>query len=127
MYDDELVAISHAVAAAVGWTESQRQDIISRYVAFLDHVAHGQSASPELDEDALWHEHILHTRSYAEYCHRRFGRYIHHRPQLSTTLRRSLPLRSKKAKRHDFQQGFQISGSAGKAECSDGQGPSDIG
>ena len=30
--------------------------------------------------DDMWHIFILHTRDYAEFCHRYFGRFIHHEP-----------------------------------------------
>lgn len=30
--------------------------------------------------DAAWHAFILHTRDYAEFCDRYFGRFLHHQP-----------------------------------------------
>jgi hypothetical protein len=30
--------------------------------------------------DDMWHTFILHTRDYAEFCHRYFGHFIHHDP-----------------------------------------------
>jgi hypothetical protein len=30
--------------------------------------------------DAGWHAFILHTRDYADFCHRVAGRYLHHVP-----------------------------------------------
>lgn len=30
--------------------------------------------------DELWHEFILHTRAYCEFCEKIFGKYIHHNP-----------------------------------------------
>ncbi|BAP46055.1 putative uncharacterized protein [Pseudomonas sp. StFLB209] len=30
--------------------------------------------------DDLWHEFILHTRAYEEFCHKAFGRFFHHTP-----------------------------------------------
>lgn len=33
--------------------------------------------------DEVWHTHILHTREYADFCQRAFGRFIHHIPNNS--------------------------------------------
>lgn len=30
--------------------------------------------------DPFWHAHVLHTRSYTDFCNRVFGRYLHHEP-----------------------------------------------
>jgi hypothetical protein len=30
--------------------------------------------------DEVWHEHILHTREYAEFCCRALGNFLHHVP-----------------------------------------------
>lgn len=37
-------------------------------------------AMPSKVVDALWHEFILHTRSYEAFCQRAFGRTLHHTP-----------------------------------------------
>ena len=37
-------------------------------------------AMPSKAVDALWHEFILHTRSYEAFCQRAFGRTLHHTP-----------------------------------------------
>ena len=36
--------------------------------------------------DLLWHEMILHTRFYFEYCNKNFGRYIHHDPVMESAV-----------------------------------------
>jgi hypothetical protein len=35
---------------------------------------------PSQAADELWHEFILHTRSYQQFCNKAFGRFIHHLP-----------------------------------------------
>jgi hypothetical protein len=35
---------------------------------------------PSAAVDEMWHEFILHTRDYAEFCTRNFRRFIHHVP-----------------------------------------------
>lgn len=36
--------------------------------------------SPTAEVDEAWHEFILHTKQYMEYCENLFGRIIHHVP-----------------------------------------------
>jgi hypothetical protein len=48
---------------------------------FLDVCAHAErTVSPPARVDGAWHRFILLTRDYAEYCEKRFGRFIHHEP-----------------------------------------------
>jgi hypothetical protein len=37
-------------------------------------------ASPSLTVDEAWHEFVLHTQFYADFCMSRYGRFIHHVP-----------------------------------------------
>jgi hypothetical protein len=48
---------------------------------FLD-IAAGATASvaPSKPIDTAWHAFILHTAAYTNYCHERFGFFIHHEP-----------------------------------------------
>ncbi len=39
-----------------------------------------QTLSPPQRLDLAWHELILFTRVYADWCDRHFGRFIHHQP-----------------------------------------------
>lgn len=36
--------------------------------------------SPSSALDEMWHHFILHTRDYAEFCQKYFGRFLHHNP-----------------------------------------------
>lgn len=38
------------------------------------------SNSPSEEIDMAWHDFILDTKSYASYCDKRFGKFIHHVP-----------------------------------------------
>lgn len=49
--------------------------------------AAGSPVSPSLPIDAAWHAFILHTRDYADYCERQFGRFIHHQPTVGVSNR----------------------------------------
>lgn len=37
-------------------------------------------AMPSVAADALWHEFILYTREYKDFCRRAFGEFLHHSP-----------------------------------------------
>lgn len=39
-----------------------------------------QKLTPSLKVDLAWHEFILFTRTYHQFCSTEFGRYIHHQP-----------------------------------------------
>lgn len=49
---------------------------------FLAHLMSGRGfvAMPSQVTDDLWHELILHTRTYANFCNRAFGKFMHHTP-----------------------------------------------
>lgn len=66
---------------------------------FLAHLKSGGKfvAMPSQVTDDLWHELILHTKTYAQFCQRSFGKFMHHTPAVelgsarvsNTGLRRS--------------------------------------
>lgn len=49
---------------------------------FLAHLKSGRRfvSMPSQVADDLWHEFILYTRHYQEFCGRAFGRFLHHTP-----------------------------------------------
>ncbi len=49
---------------------------------FLAHLNSGRRfvAMPSQAADDLWHEFILYTRNYEDFCNRAFGRFLHHTP-----------------------------------------------
>ena len=49
---------------------------------FLAHLCSGRKfvSMPSQVTDDLWHEFILYTRNYNEFCRRAFGRFMHHTP-----------------------------------------------
>ncbi|MES3023238.1 MAG: hypothetical protein V4857_16860 [Pseudomonadota bacterium] len=49
---------------------------------FLGHLKSGRDyvSMPSQVVDDLWHEFILHTKSYQEFCRQGFGRFLHHTP-----------------------------------------------
>lgn len=47
---------------------------------FLSLTGNGKKLSPPAKIDFAWHNFILHTRDYAEFCQNCFGYFIHHEP-----------------------------------------------
>lgn len=86
------------LARACSVAEAQTPALLCEVLRFLDLCASaGQSLTPSPTVDDAWHELVLCTRLYAEFCHEHFGRFIHHDPggseddnrrQFRETLRR---------------------------------------
>lgn len=55
--------------------------LLVEVMRFLHLVAyHRQTLTPSRLVDLAWHECILFTRYYAQFCDQHFGRFIHHSP-----------------------------------------------
>ncbi|MCY3669251.1 MAG: hypothetical protein OXH81_26655 [Gemmatimonadetes bacterium] len=55
--------------------------LLTEVLRFLHLVAAGdQVLTPSHPVDLAWHEFILCTRTYGDFCRRYFGRMIHHQP-----------------------------------------------
>lgn len=68
----EKIAIKHDINGEV---------LILEMLRFLNliHLTN-EKLSPSLIVDLAWHEFILFTRHYHEFCKTHFGRFIHHTP-----------------------------------------------
>lgn len=54
---------------------------IEEVVKFLMLIGHNKKRlSPSLMVDLAWHEFVLCTKYYADFCQSQFGRFIHHTP-----------------------------------------------
>ncbi|SEB44313.1 hypothetical protein SAMN04489727_1791 [Amycolatopsis tolypomycina] len=64
--------------AAVRWAER----VLDQALAFLVLCADGQNGpyAPSALVDIGWHNFLMYTAEYAEFCARHAGRFIHHRP-----------------------------------------------
>lgn len=64
--------------------EAKQLQLVARALRqfFLAHLHSGRQyvSMPSQVVDDLWHEFILHTRSYDTFCRRAFGRFMHHTP-----------------------------------------------
>lgn len=57
------------------------EDLFSDVLRFLACAAwHKERITPTKLIDEAWHEFILFTRVYGEFCEKAFGRFIHHTP-----------------------------------------------
>jgi len=54
---------------------------ILELLRFLDLISfHKTPLSPSYPVDLVWHEFILFTKYYHNFCNKKYGRYIHHTP-----------------------------------------------
>ena len=58
---------------------SEAQSVFAELEQFLSYATNRSSTPPPNIDDA-WHEFILDTENYANYCDAQFGRFIHHVP-----------------------------------------------
>jgi hypothetical protein len=53
---------------------------VKRYIVFTRVDTSKDWDMYSLRVDEVWHQFILYTAEYSEYCHRFLGRYVHHKP-----------------------------------------------
>lgn len=53
---------------------------ISIYDDVLDYLDKKDGSSPTELVDEAWHNFILHTKTYQQFCMERYGRFVHHIP-----------------------------------------------
>ena len=65
----------------VGCSRKQAEDLFEEMKQYLFSTqARSGHKSPSKTVDTAWHEFILFTHDYAEFCHRYFGCFVHHVP-----------------------------------------------
>jgi hypothetical protein len=64
-----------------GLPNHKASELFSELEAFLGQATN-LCMTPTKEIDDAWHEFILHTKLYAEYCFEKFGRFIHHVPDM---------------------------------------------
>ena len=67
---------------------SQAVQEFKKYMALIA-LGHTEIGMPSHEVDEIWHNFILFTREYSEFCEKACGRIIHHRP--NTSRRPQLP------------------------------------
>ena len=86
-------------------SEQQAQEIIEGLRTYFQicNLAQDESkevAMPSRAVDSAWHEFILHTKLYAEFCEQAFGRFMHHSPAQGMLTQTDAQL----AMKHTFKQ-----------------------
>ena len=70
--------------ATTNWSINQVREAIAQYKNFLflkKKYGGNYILPPSSDIDKVWHEHILCTQHYSEFCDKFFGFYLHHTPE----------------------------------------------
>ncbi|TDF42050.1 hypothetical protein EYS14_04205 [Alteromonadaceae bacterium M269] len=63
---------------------------LAETLKFLHLCSNSQSSlTPSVKVDQVWHEFILFTRTYEQFCRYQFNQFIHHQPSASPTLEKN--------------------------------------
>jgi hypothetical protein len=62
------------------YSQAQAEELFEKTKQFLALSGNGTRKSPTKEVDLAWHEFILFTRDYAQFCEKYFGTFIHHIP-----------------------------------------------
>jgi hypothetical protein len=97
--------------------EATRSEIEFLQFAVLLQLADGPVSPSEL-ADGYWHQFILNTALYTNWCQRNFGRYLHHRPEPRSVLAlRGIPEASSALFRKYFGLRGQMANCANGHDC----------
>lgn len=78
---DEIPVLNSKIVTSTALQESEVPNVLAEVLKFLHLIGeNNQRLTPSLVVDLAWHEFILCTRNYHDYCEEHFGRYIHHHP-----------------------------------------------
>lgn len=75
--------VVHRVAEKLGCSIEEAQSVFNEMLQYLAAAAVapvGASKAPTKDVDVAWHEFVLFTRDYLEFCRVHFGFFVHHVP-----------------------------------------------
>jgi hypothetical protein len=66
-----------------GWDDEFVDTAVNEYWRFLylNKTNPKKTLVPGKVVDKVWHDHILHTRDYIDFCTKYFGEYFHHDPR----------------------------------------------
>jgi hypothetical protein len=68
-----------------GLSPEEAAELFQDTLKFLALVGNGVRIAPPAKIDLGWHNFILHTRDYAEFCEKCFGYFVHHEPGVGLT------------------------------------------
>lgn len=73
--------LEQRIATACKIDENQAPEILTEVIKYLNLTAYyEQRLTPSVTVDNAWHEFILCTKAYTDFCQTHFGKYIHHHP-----------------------------------------------
>ena len=78
------------ISIACNVDQERVPDLFADVLRFLACAAwHKERITPTKIIDDAWHEFILFTRMYADFCEKTFGRFIHHTPDSNDAANRA--------------------------------------
>ncbi len=77
---DHFVIEHYSQKKKISFIESQKLHI--ELEMFLSEASKGGVLIPSVQIDDVWHNFILHTKKYDDYCKEKFNKFIHHNPYL---------------------------------------------
>jgi len=79
---DEHRVLMGKLQDKVGIEPSHAISALTEAIRFLTLIAStpGKILTPSQVVDDVWHEFILCTQAYTDFCQERYGRYVHHHP-----------------------------------------------
>ena len=73
--------LAKKIVAATDLEKDEAVDILRELIRFLHLVQlTTERLTPSHKVDMAWHEFILFTKAYADFCTTHFGRFVHHNP-----------------------------------------------
>lgn len=76
-----LPVLGKKIASISELNFSETKDILTEVLRFMQLVElGGERLTPSQIVDLAWHEFILFTKAYSDFCVLHFGRFIHHYP-----------------------------------------------
>lgn len=91
---EDLSSVREKLGSRYGYTPRKQKDAQLAFLRFISITAtRGGGIAPLPLADRFWHEFILHTVDYSEFCMRHFGEFIHHQPLRGSRELGCLPLR----------------------------------
>ena len=63
-----------------GWAPEYAKAVAFEYARFIVLRNGNPKLSPSDDIDKFWHQHMLNTKNYYDYCNKYFARLVHHNP-----------------------------------------------
>lgn len=76
-----IVPIIKQVMRQYHWHKEYAYQVAREYGRFMKLRNESDQCSPSDDIDKFWHQHILNTALYTEYCQKRFKRLVNHNPE----------------------------------------------